>query len=278
MQLENPIKVKTIKLNSLNIKSSLINSASSLISVKNRIFACCDDQYTLYELIDDNCWIQHKWKDAPDLPIDLMERKKVKPDFEALLGPVGDGNTLFLIPSGSKKNRTKALKFNLLDNQFSILDFKKLFDNLTKQLENLNIEGSVFFEEKYIFMNRGVQLKQSSLVTIDPTTFVIKSIDKIDFGLTKGVRLHGSELCVFEDCLYALAVAENSSNSYDDGEIVGSVLFKLSLKPGDCFRIIDQWDFDKIIKLEGLCRWHDNWLVATDPDGFGLSEFFNFKI
>lgn len=270
--------MKTIKLNSLSINSSQINSASSLINIKNRIFACCDDQYALYEFKEDCNWIQHSWKEAPLLPLDPIERKKIKPDFEALLGPVINGHSLLVIPSGSKKNRIKALVFDLVSNQFSLLDLSNLFNNLIKKIELINIEGAVIFEDKYYFMNRGVREKHSSLVCLNPFTSAVDSVSEIDFGLVNGVNLHGSELCFFDSFLYVLAVAENTSNSYDDGKIVGSALFKLTCKSYNKFIIIDRWDFDKPVKLEGLCRWNDSWLVATDPDGSGLSEFFNFKI
>jgi hypothetical protein len=88
--------------------------------------------------------------------------------------------------------------------------------------------------------------------------------------------LHGSELSLFEGALYALAVAEATANSYDDGEIRGSSLVKLSLEPSEKFKVLEQWIFDRPVKLEGLCRWDNKWLVATDPDGNGLSEFYTF--
>ena len=73
--------MKIIKLNLSIFNSSQINSASSLLNIDNRVFSCCDDQFALYELKDDHCWIQHCWKNAPLLSLDPMERKKNKTRF-----------------------------------------------------------------------------------------------------------------------------------------------------------------------------------------------------
>ena len=70
-------------------------------------------------------------------------------------------------------------------------------------------------------------------------------------------------------------MAEASPNSYDDGEILGSAIFKISPVT---FKILDRWQFDRAIKAEGLCRYENQWLVATDPDGVGVSEFYCFNL
>ena len=108
--------MKMITLKPIELKSAEINSASSLISVDSRVFTCCDDQYALYELQSDLSWLAHSWANAPVLPSDHHERKRLKPDFEMLL--LNQKNIL-LIPSGSKPNRNQALQFNLLTNRFS---------------------------------------------------------------------------------------------------------------------------------------------------------------
>ena len=69
---------KKIILNPIPLMHPKINSASSLINLKNRIFLCCDDQYGLYELSSNGKWTHFIWDLAPELPIDLLELKKVK--------------------------------------------------------------------------------------------------------------------------------------------------------------------------------------------------------
>jgi hypothetical protein len=135
---ENEIYLKTIKLHSINLGLAEINSASSLINVGGRTFACCDDQYSLYELIDNQMWIKHSWLDAPTLPTEPHARKKLKPDFEALLGPIQgicpDNKRIILIPSGSKSNRTVALEFDLDSNSFTAKDMSSFFKNIGSQI------------------------------------------------------------------------------------------------------------------------------------------------
>jgi hypothetical protein len=266
--------VKLIKLNPVNIERSEISSGSSLLNLENRIFVCCDDQYSLYEL-QGHEWVSHHWINSPELPVEPHARKKLKPDFEALLGPIAEGLAVLLIPSGSKNNRTVALKFNLADNSFLPFDMSDFFQELSHKITSINIEGAVVYGENYLFLNRGVQADASSIISVNAKTFAINSVTKINFGSIEEIALHGSELCIFENALYALAVAEDSANSYDDGKILGSSLFKISL---DDLKIQDSWQFDKAIKTEGLCRWRNLWLVATDPDGQGSSEFFTFSL
>ncbi len=264
--------MKIIKLKPTNLNHSVINSASSLHNIGDRIFVCCDDQYDLYELANNN-WTHHHWADAPRLPKNHTARKKLKPDFEAILGPID--NNLLIIPSGSKKNRDQALMIDLQTHLFVPVDLSDFFENLSAEVKEINIEGAETLGKYFLFMNRGVGNNQSSIIKVNAKNFKIKTIHKLDFGLIKDVPLHGSELCIFENYLYALAVAENTNNSYDDGMIMGSGLYKLSL---DTFEIKGSWIFDRPIKAEGLCRWQNKWLVATDPDGVGYSEFFTFTI
>ncbi len=266
--------MNTLKLKSLNFAPSEITSASSLLNVDGRIFVCCDDQHSLYELRGQS-WFQHKWSEAPVLPKNLKELKKVKPDFEALLGPIRDGAAMLLIPSGSKSNRTQVLKFDLQSHEFTAFDMLPFFQLLNHKLGSLNVEGTAIDGDDYIFMNRGALAEQSSLVRVEVSTLLIKSICKLDFGFLKDIPLHGSELCLFENKIYALAVAEDTSNSYDDGKVVGSALFEILLSD---FSIQNAWQFELAVKLEGLCRYQNQWLVSTDPDGLGPSEFFSFDL
>lgn len=266
--------MESIFLKRLNFGISEITSASSLLSVDERVFVCCDDQHSLYEL-KDQAWVRHPWLDAPVLSKDPVELKKTKPDFEALLGPIREGAAILLIPSGSKSHRTQVLKFDLQTHEYSAFDMLPFFQLLNHKLGSLNVEGTAVDGSDYVFMNRGVGANLSSLVRVDIDTLHIKQITALDFGMLGRVALHGSELCVFQNKLFALAVSEDSPNSYDDGEVKGSALFEISLND---FKIQRSYKFDRVVKLEGLCRWQQQWLASTDPDGVGPSEFFSFQL
>ena len=263
--------MKILKLNSLNLSLPKITAGSALINIKDRHFLCSDDQYDLYEL-KNNQWIIHHWSEAPVLPVENPELKKRKPDYESLL-QIND-HQIMLFPSGSKDNRTLGLIFDLNTNQFSPYDLKPFFQKLSLQFPQINIEGALLFGEVLLLMNRGVNDSPSSIITVDKNSWDILKSTQINFGKLKGVPLHGSEISFFDNCIYALAVAEDASNSYDDGAIIGSSLCKISLKD---FSIIDQWQFDLAIKAEGLCRYQNHWLITTDPDGAGISEFYTFS-
>ncbi len=163
-----------------------IRSASSLLNIHDRIFLCCDDLYDLFELQVDHCWIKHEWSDAPLLPTNNEERKKLKPDFEALLSVSFETEKILLIPSGSKPNRRMALEFDLNTNQFAPFLLTDLYLSFKKELDHINIEGTACHEENIFFLNRGVGAELSSLISVDAKSFRIKSITKIDFGLIDG--------------------------------------------------------------------------------------------
>ncbi len=263
--------MKKIILNHLSsLSHSNIAAASSLLEIQSRIFLCSDDQYTLFELIDQK-WISHKWAAAPLLPSDAVGLKKVKPDFECLLKFTEEEIALF--PSGSKENRSLALIYNLRSNNFRTLDLKVFFSELSLKIKKINIEGALFLGDEFLFLNRGIGDFKSSLIIVNRDSLKIKSIHEIDFGALDTIQLHGSELCIYNNELFVLAVAENASNSYDDGKIHGSAFFRLAL---DDFKIKESFTFDNILKAEGLCRYQDHWLIATDPDGEGLSQFYTF--
>ena len=268
-----PFKHGIVKLNSLSLGSN-ISSASSLININGRVFVCGDDQYEIDELQKDE-WIKYTWDKAPYLPEEKKARKKLKPDFEILLRSFYNDKDILLVPSGSKSNRFQALKFNLINKSFVTIDMSEFFHKLSEKVSLINLEGAAIYDKNYLFMNRGINDDLSSIISVNPKTFNINKISKIDFGSIKGTKLHGSELCIFENHLFALATAEASPNSYDDGEVLGSAIFKLSL---DKLKVLDKWKFDRPIKAEGLCRWNDKWLIATDPDGVGESEFFSFDL
>lgn len=270
--------MKTLRLEPLSLASVEITAASSLINVNGRIFLCSDDSYEIQELGPSSSagpgqWLKHKWRGSPLLSIEPVDLKKVKPDFESMLKL--DEHNILVLPSGSRPNRTKAMVFNISTGEFSLRDLSEFFAHLGDRVAKVNIEGALKTPGKIILMNRGVKSHPSSMICVDDKTWKIYMIMDIDFGRVDGIALHGSELCLWDDNLYALLVAEDADNSYDDGQILGSALVKMSV---DDFQVNDQWQFDGGTKMEGLCRFHnERWLVVTDPDGKGQSEFYSFS-
>jgi len=264
-----------IKLIAYNIKDSAIAAASSLLIFGEKLYLCCDDQYTLFELDSNNLWHKHHWADAPILPTKSEERKKLKPDYEVLMNSYTNSSSLILFPSGSKDNRTLALEYDLALKSFRSIDLTNFFLELREREKLINIEGGILLNDHFLLLNRGIGDHLSSLISVDAKNFIPIFNQNIDFGKFKDGYLHGSELYLYDGHLYALAVAEKSTNSYDDGEILGSGIFKISLNK---FEILEAWHFDRPIKAEGLCRFRGKWLIATDPDGEGLSEFFQFNL
>ena len=154
------------------------------------------------------------------------------------------------------------------------MNFEYMYKNLWNEIQLLNIEGAALYKGNYLFLNRGIMSSKSSIISVNSNTLEIEKIAEIELGIIGDVFLHGSELCIHENFLYALGVAEDADNSYDDGPIIGSSICKITL---DDFKVLDRWKLNLPIKAEGLCRWKDKWMICTDPDGAGASKFYSFS-
>jgi hypothetical protein len=158
--------------------------------------------------------------------------KKDKPDFEActILN-----NQLFIFGSGSKiPQRTSLYIFDIDTQQIAIKSLQSLYENMiaTNDIQELNIEGITTINNSFLFFNRANNKQQNKLIILDDFNpndlantalkFVLIEIENF-----KGYQLGISGATYFQenDIMYLTASAEDTDNAYDDGEIVGSVLY-----------------------------------------------------
>lgn len=158
--------------------------------------------------------------------------KKDKPDFEActILN-----NQLFIFGSGSKiPQRTSLYIFDIDTQQIAIKSLQSLYENMiaTNDIQELNIEGITTINNSFLFFNRANNKQQNKLIILDDFNpndlantalkFVLIEIENF-----KGYQLGISGATYFpeNDIMYLTASAEDTDNAYDDGEIVGSVLY-----------------------------------------------------
>lgn len=158
--------------------------------------------------------------------------KKDKPDFEActILN-----NQLFIFGSGSKiPQRTLLYIFDIDTQQIAIKSLQSLYENMiaTNDIQELNIEGITTINNSFLFFNRANNKQQNKLIILDdfnPNDLANTALKFVPIEIEnfKGYQLGISGATYFpeNDIMYLTASAEDTDNAYDDGEIVGSVLY-----------------------------------------------------
>lgn len=215
----------------LNLFSEIIGigSASGLVYKENSLFIISDNSSFLYEY-----QIQENKLNKIKLTEDSQENisKKDKYDLESI---TLKGNKLHIFSSGSTSKREKKFIYNLDNKEISEKDLSKNYKKIKKETsisdEDLNIEGALFYEEKLYLFQRGNGSNSKNGIAIinekEP-----KSIEFIRFQLPKIKHLEATftDAIRVEDKIYFLATAEDTLSTYDDGEILGSLIGRIDIK------------------------------------------------
>jgi hypothetical protein len=204
-----------------------IGSASGLVYRDHSLFVLSDNSSFLYEYhVKKNQLIRIKLFENSQENIP----KKDKFDFESI---ALKGNELHLLGSGSTSKREKRIIYNLETAAIAEKDLSPLYQNLKKNAfisdEELNIEGVLFCNEKWFLFQRGNGansrngvFRTKSLEIESETEFVKVSLPKI-----KQVETSFTDAILIEDKIYFLATAEDTTSTYDDGEILGSLIGRM---------------------------------------------------
>ena len=245
-----------------------IGSASGLVYKDNSLFVISDNSSFLYEY-----HIQEKELSKIKLQENSQENipKKDKFDFEAI---TLKGNELHLLGSGSTAKREKRIVFNLETKEVVQKDLSKLYQNLkpTHSIadDELNIEGALFDNEKWLLFQRGNGansrngvFKTKSLEIECPNEFVKVPLPKI-----KHVETSFTDAILVEDKIYFLATAEDTTSTYDDGEILGSIIGRMD---SQTFEIEFTQKISDNHKFEGLTFYNKTeteiqFLICEDND------------
>jgi hypothetical protein len=200
---------------------------------------------------------------AGTLPIDPVERKAAKPDFEALL-TLPDGSLLAL-GSGSTARRTRGawICFGQAGATVHEIDLAALYARLTRQHPELNIEGGAVLGEALWLCSRGNgSLHDNALIRLDLrrvcdtlareralSVDCLVSTQPVSLPQLEGTPLSLTDLALAGDRLLFAAAAEASANTYDDGACVGSVLGRLNLAG----EVQGPLRMTARLKIEGVC-------------------------
>ena len=100
--------------------------------------------------------------------------------------------------------------------------------------EDFNLEGAIFDGDRWFLFNRGNGIKAKNVV------FTIKgknltndySIVSNDFKLPKikGIRTSFTDAILVDDKIYFLASAEDTDSTYNDGEVLGSIIGSIDIE------------------------------------------------
>lgn len=224
-----------------------------------------------------------------ELPQDKGQRKKAKPDLEALAQlpplPGCPAGALLALGSGSKPRREAGVLLPLdvqgaPNGRMARVDLAPLYAPLRKRFVDLNIEGALVVSGELLLLQRGNQADPRSacihydwnliapwLAGVQPQPPAHKNIQVLTLGrihgvpmsLTDGVALPGG---AWMFC----AVAERTDNSVEDGECVGSAIGIVT--PDGTVSHIHL--LQGAPKVEGIAVQvdGDDWLISlvTDPD------------
>ena len=218
---------------SLLFKIIGLGSASGLLFQNNIILAIGDNSSYLYEYQTETSKLQRH-----PLAENAQENtpKAFKPDFEAI---TQYADSIYIFGSGSTENRNFMVQVDSKTKE--VIKTQELTDlYLTMQSfakiapEDFNIEGVIYNGETWFFFNRGNGKTGKNVVfTVEGKNLVNEfQIISNEYKLPKikGVRTSFTDAILVDNKIYFLASAENSNSTYDDGEVLGSIIGRIDVK------------------------------------------------
>lgn len=210
------------------LKISGIGSASGLVFKNNSLYIISDNSSYLYK---------YNLPEKELHKIVLFENsqenipKRDKMDFESI---ALKGNKLYLFGSGSTSNRNKRITYNLNNTKIKEKDVTNLFLKLRYKAsinhEDLNIEGALCDNNKWYFFQRGNGSQSKNGVFIFNKEKKEISFTAIELPKLQNIESTFTDAVLVDTQIYFLAAVENTTSTYDDGEILGSFIGSLSLE------------------------------------------------
>ncbi|WP_338645872.1 hypothetical protein V5J73_11050 [Flavobacterium sp. KS-LB2] len=210
-----------------------IGSASGLIYQDQSLYIIGDNSGFLYEYqIDLRDLKRHPLLENPK----ENTPKKEKADFEAI---TQFQDSLFVFGSGSTDKRNKMIQVNAKSKKVvatnDLTDLYTVMQNFGGvNPEDFNIEGAIYDGENWYILNRGNGISNKNvLFTIAgknlTNNFQILS-NTYKLPKIKGVRSSFTDAILVDNTIYFLATAEDTQSTYDDGEVLGSLIGSIDLK------------------------------------------------
>ena len=248
-----------------------IGSASGLVYKDNLLLIIGDNSGFLYEYHIDS-------KDLKRYP--LLENptentpKKDKADFEAI---THFEDSVYVFGSGSTEKRNKMIQINSSHKRVTATnDITNLYAALQSfgeiKAEDFNIEGAIYNGKSWFLVNRGNgSANKNVLFTIEgknlTTDFAILS-NNYKLPKIQGVRSSFTDAVLVDNSIYFLATAEDTKSTYEDGEILGSLIGSINLTT---MKIDFTQKISSTHKFEGLTLYANSkekieFLLCEDKD------------
>lgn len=261
-----------------------ISSASGLIWKNESLYIISDNSDVLYVFQKSGRLNKISLLESGE----LMENrpKPEKSDYEAI---TEDQESFYIFGSGSTPIRNRLAVVSKNDFSVSVRSLDSLYLRLKSQGnvddENFNIEGAIIQEANLFLFNRGNgpkrqngifeinNWKQEEKQTVNFHPISLPPIQNSGFGFTDAVLV--------EDKIYFLAAAEAVASTYEDGEILGSIIGRMDFKT---FTVETTQFIPDKFKLEGITLFKKDadflyFLICEDPDDGGMeSEIFELKL
>ncbi|WAC46467.1 hypothetical protein OU997_10020 [Pseudomonas sp. SL4(2022)] len=250
-----------------------LSAASALVCQGQSLWVLADDALVLqrYNLSGD--WQAEQTLLPGELPTDAKQRKRLKPDFEALLLLPEGG--LLALGSGSTKRRCRGCLVKA--DSVRVIDLNPLYQALAEHFQDLNIEGGVAYRGQLLLAQRGNgRGRENALVVLDLpqvqrdlqhgqlSAAALQRTVPLQLPELDGVPLSLTDLSVAPSgALYFTATAEATDSSYLDGACVGSVLGRLDAQ----LTVVELSRLTPVVKIEGLAFQADGRpLLVADAD------------
>jgi hypothetical protein len=253
---------------SLLFKIIGIGSASGLVYQQDKLYIISDNSTFLYEYSISN---KNLNKIAlVDYPQENIAKNE-KPDFESISFL---GNKLYILGSGSTENRNKVVRYNLKSKKNSEKDFSIIFQEIKKQLEikddELNIEGLIQHNNiMYLFQRgNGINSKNGIIYTNEDIENRVFKYVPFDLPKIKNIATSFTDAILVDDTIYFLASAEDTNSTFEDGEVLGSIIGTIDLKT---MKILNTIQISDKHKFEGLTLFKNTatqieFLLCEDTD------------
>ena len=211
------------------LKITGIGSASGIVYQDDNLFIISDSSTYLYHYTIAN-------QNLNKIPLVKNPQeniqKKDKPDFEAI---TLKGNKLHILGSASTKNRTKTISYHLKSGKIKKSDLTDFYDTIKQKLsiadDELNIEGVIFYNEELFLFQRGNGVNaKNGIIKVNNMDNLTIEFFPFNLPKLKNVEATFTDAILVDDSIYFLASSEDTTSTYTDGEVCGSIIGKINIK------------------------------------------------
>ena len=258
-----------------------IAAPSGLLYSQNVLFVISDSSQFLYQY-DIEKKLLLKFPLVKEAKENII--KENKPDLESI---TQYGNQLIMLGSGSTEKRNSMFTLDLgtdtLQSQDLSILYRKLKNIGSFSDNQLNIEGSIYAHQTMLLFQRGNSKNSRNGIFIVPNhqedgiRFVPISLPTLD-----DIETTFTDAILVGDTIYFLACAENTTSTYEDGEVLGTIL---GVMHAPTFEIIEVHLLSEHQKFEGITFYQETeseftFLLCEDNDTEDLEATIyklNFK-